>query len=91
MNASDRRKLAKLVGEAQIALGVLDELRTALFEMAETEEEKYDGLAERGLDGSLMAYKIQDAQMSLEEGASGVDEAHSALELAITELEGCLE
>jgi|TARA_R100001463_G_scaffold52759_3_gene103645 predicted nucleic acid-binding Zn-ribbon protein len=88
MNASDRRKLAHWLGEAQKALSVLEDLRSAIFEMAEEEEEKYDNLAERGLDGSLMAYKIQDAQTALEEGASGVDEAHSALEMAITELEG---
>ena len=87
MNASDRRKLAKLVGEAQIALGVLDELRTALFEMAEEEEEKFDSMCERGLEDSETAQKIEEAQSVLEEGASGVDEAHSALELAITELE----
>ena len=86
MNASDRRKLAKLVGEAQIALGVLDELRTALFEMAEEEEEKFDSMCERGLEDSETAQKIEEAQSVLEEGA-GVDEAHSALELAITELE----
>jgi len=35
MNASDRRKLAHWLGEAQKALSVLEDLRSAIFEMAE--------------------------------------------------------
>lgn len=90
MNASDRRKLAKLIGEAQNALGVLDELRSALEEMAGDEEVKFDNMCERGLEDSEQAQNIEEAQGALEEGASVVDEAHSALEMAITELEGLI-
>lgn len=88
MNANDRRKLAKLIGEAQITLGVLDELRSAFEEMAAEEAVEFDDMCERGLEDSEQAQNIEEAQGALEEGASGVDEAHSALEMAITELEG---
>lgn len=91
MNAQDRRKLAKMIGEAQIALGVLDEVRTALQDMAGDEAVKFDNMCERGLEDSEMAQSIEEAQGLLEEGESGVDEAHSALELALCELEGLVE
>lgn len=91
MNAQDRRKLEKLLGTAQNALGVLESVRSALEDMAGDEEVKFDNMCERGLEDSEQAQKIEEAQGSLEEGASGVDEAHSALEMAITELEGLIE
>ena len=38
MNAQDRRNLQKLLNQAQIALGNLEEVRSALEEMAGDEE-----------------------------------------------------
>ena len=91
MNASDRRKLEKLLRKAKETLGVLDEVRCAVREMAEQEEVKFDNMCERGLEDSEMGQKIEEAQSVLEEGEAGVDEAHSALEMAIVELEGLVE
>lgn len=91
MNASDRRKLEKLLRKAQETLGVLDEVRCAVREMAEQEEVKFDNLCERGLEDSEMGQKIEEAQSVLEEGEAGVDEAHDALEMAIAELEVLIE
>ena len=91
MNAQDRRNLQKLLNQAQIALGNLEEVRSALEEMAAEEEAKFDNMCERGLEDSEQGQKIEEAQSVLEEGHSGVDEAHSALEIAIAELEGLVE
>ena len=91
MNAQNRRNLQKLLNQAQIALGNLEEVRSALEEMAAEEEAKFDNMCERGLEDSEQAQKIEEAQSVLEEGHSGVDEAHSALEIAIAELEGLVE
>ena len=91
MNAIDRRRLQKLLDIAQIAMASLEPVRSALEEMAGDEEVKFDNMCERGLEDSEQAQKIEEAQGVLEEGASGVDEAHSALEMAIAELEGLVE
>jgi len=87
MNATDRRKLAKLAKTAQNALGVLDDLRTALEEMQGEEESKFDNMCERGLESSPMGESIEEAMSALEEAYAEVDEAHINLESAITTME----
>jgi len=82
MNASDRRKMAKLSKTAQTALGVLEELRTAVEEMSENEESKFDNMCERGLESSPMGEAIEQAMGALQEAYSEIDEAHSSLESA---------
>ncbi len=91
MNAMDRVKLNLQLRKAQNALAVLDEVRCAVRELAEQEEVKFDNMCERGLEDSETAQKIEEAQGVLEEGEAGVDEAHSALENAIVELEGLIQ
>lgn len=91
MNAMDRVKLNLQLRKAQTALAVLDEVRCAVRELAEQEEVKFDNMCERGLEDSEIAQEIEQAQTVLEEGEAGVDEAHSALEIAIAELEGLIE
>lgn len=87
MNATDRRKLAKLTKTAQNALGVLEDLRTALEEMQGEEESKFDNMCERGLESSPMGEAIEEAVQALEEAYAEVDEAHTNLDFAITHME----
>jgi DNA repair ATPase RecN len=87
MNASDRRKIAKLAKTAQNTLGVLEDLRSAIEEMVSDEESKYDNMCERGLESSPMGEAIEEAMNALEEAFAEVDEAHTNLESAITTME----
>lgn len=72
MNAQRRRKIAKLIKE-------LDVLHTAIEELSGEEQEAYDNMPE-SLQGGDKGSAAEDAIQYLDEAASAVDDAKTALE-----------